>query len=261
MKIPAKARWGLYAVAAVLTGAVMWFGSPREDEDLVMPTRASPPTGRSARSAADASAKPGPATHEAIARLKRQVEEAIGHAGVDPFRDGPTAEELEAAAAARAAAVTAQAVAAAQQQHAAAPPPPPPPAAPPYRYLGHWKEQGRTLAYLQSGDRIMEIRGPGPLDGGPWKVVALGDEQVKLQLRKGPLYTLSFDAPGSDAPAPGAAAAAFAAAPGAAATVASAPGPAGAATPAPRAASSATSAQETPSTAAGTEHAAGWEEN
>ncbi|MDM0078178.1 hypothetical protein QTH90_27470 [Variovorax sp. J2P1-59] len=262
MKISAKARWSLYATAAVLTVAAMWLVNPR-DADIVMPASASSPSrhsaqsAKAARSAQTADEAPAPPANDAIARLNRQIKAAIGHAGVDPFRDGPTAEELQAAAAAQAAAVAAQAVAAAQQQRAevAAPPPPPPP--PPFRYLGRWKEQGRTLAFLQSGDRVVAIDGPGPLDGSPWKVVALGDDLVTLQMAKGPKHTLSFEAPGNATPAPAAVAVA-------AATPASAPAPAAAqatpATPA-RAAPSATPAQETPTSSNGTEHAPGWEEN
>jgi hypothetical protein len=271
MKISAKARWSLYAIAAVLTVAAMWLVNPRE-ADIVMPSSGSSPTrqvtrsakpaksARSAQAADDVRAAPA---NDAIAQLKQQIKAAIGHGGVDPFRDGPTAEELEAAAAAQAAAVAAQVVAAAQRQRAevAAPPPPPPP--PPFRYLGHWKEQGRTLVFLQSGDRVVAIDRPGPLDGSPWRVVALGDDLVTLQMPKGPKHTLSFEAPGNGAPAPAAVPAA-AATPASASASASAPAPAPVqatpATPA-RAAPSATPAQETPSSSNGPERAPGWEEN
>ena len=252
MKVPAKARWSLYAIAAVLTVAAMWLVNPRQDDDIIMPASAPSPSGPSAQSAADAPDHPGPAANDAITRLKRQIEAALGHDGIDPFRDGPTAEELEAAAAAQAAAVAAHAVAAAQQQPPAAPAaPPPPPPPPPFRYLGHWKEQGRALAFLQSGDRVVEVDGPGPLDGSPWTVVTFSDDLITLKLPKGPTHTLSFEAPGNDAPAPAPAAPAAAATPTSVATP-SAPA---------RGAPPAKSAQEAPSRSAGIEHAPGWEEN
>jgi len=252
MKITAKVRWSLYAVAGLATAAAMWLVNPRDGDNTVMPVRASSSSGRPAPTADAAAERPTPATSDAIARLKRQIAAAIGHDGIDPFRDGPTAEELRAAAAAQAAAVAAQAVASAQQERAeaAAPLPPPPPPVPPFRYLGHWKDQGRTLAFLQSGDRVVEVRGPGPVDGGPWTVVKLGDDLVTLHMPKGPTHTLSFDAPGSDAPAAAVAGGtpAPAPAPGAPATLA-------------RAAQSTTPAQGTPPGSAGPEHAPGWEEN
>jgi hypothetical protein len=244
MRISAKARWSLYAIAAVLTVAAMLRVNPRKDDDMVMPASVSSPPRQSAQSADVAPDRHAPTANDPIARLKRQIETAIGHGGIDPFRDGPTAEELQAAAAA-------QVVAAAQQQGAAAAEPPPPPPLPPFRYLGRWTEQGRTLAFLKSGDRVVQVDGPGPLAGSPWKVVAVGDDLVTLQMPKGPKHTLSFEAQGNDAPA---------AVPAAAATSASASVQATPSTPA-RAAPSATPAQQPPSSSAGIERAPGSEEN
>jgi hypothetical protein len=84
---------------------------------------------------------------------------------------------------------------------AAAPAPPAPPPPPPFRYLGRWQERGHTRVFLESGDRVLEVDGPGPLDGSA-TVTSLGDDHVTLKLRDGRTHTLSFDAPDSAAPAP-----------------------------------------------------------
>jgi hypothetical protein len=199
MKVSAKARWTAYAIAAALTALAMWRvggdgggGGVAYVVDVAVPP---PPRPQPPRNAVDPAPTLPPAD-DALARLKRQIETALDGGGVDPFSDAPTVAEAQAAAAAQAAAMQ-QAAAAA----VARPPAPPPP--PPLRYLGRWQEQGRTRVFLLSGDRVLEVDGPGPLDGA-LTVVALADDQITLKLPDGRAHTLFFDAPGSAAPLPSA---------------------------------------------------------
>lgn len=61
------------------------------------------------------------------------------------------------------------------------PPPPPPPMAPPlpYRYLGKWREDGRLVVFLKSGNNSILVKGGEVLDG-QWKVDEIAPRMMRF---------------------------------------------------------------------------------
>jgi hypothetical protein len=184
MKTTPGLRWACYAIAAAATAAAMWQVDHRGNEqaDAVQPVR---PAQRglavpvaAARTASGA---------DALAILKQRLDAAIS-GSADPFSDPQAAASAAAAAPAapQAAAAPAEAVKPAM----------------PFTYLGRWQEQGRTVVFLQAGDHVVEVRGPGPLEGN-LTVQALAADSLTLKLPDGQTRVLSFAAPAAGAGGPG----------------------------------------------------------
>jgi hypothetical protein len=202
MKTSPALRWTCYGIAAVATAAAMWHVDQRADGDsaAVQPAHpikrgATPPLFATSPASAP----------DALDVLKRRLDAAIS-GGADPFSDAGRA-------AAAAAAVQATAPA------AAAVPAAPVAAVVPYAYVGRWQEQGQTVVFLQAGERVLSVSGPGPLDG---RYVVESVEADKLTLKSvagGERLTVPFVAA-----APSAAPDAQAQAPAQTATASSPPG-------------------------------------
>jgi hypothetical protein len=180
MKTSPALRWACYAIAAAATAAAMWHVDQREPAgDTIQPVR---PAQRGMAVPASLSRPAAPA--DALAILKQRLDAAMS-GSADPFSDGRAAAAAPAPAAQPEAAAMPAAVAAPVQ---------------PFTYLGRWQEQGGTVVFLQAGDRVLSVRGPGPLEGG-WSVESVGADSVVLK-GSGQRQTISFaSAAHMDAPA------------------------------------------------------------
>jgi len=133
-----------------------------------------------------------PAAGGTLSILKQRLDAAIS-GGRDPFSDGAPAAAAAAAAAP------------APAQVALAPSEPVKPVAP-FTYVGRWQEQGRTAVFLKAGDRVLTVRGPGPLEGG-YVAEAITADGVTIKSATGERQVISFAAPAAAEATGGAAAA------------------------------------------------------
>ena len=186
MKTTPGLRWACYAIAAAMTAFAMWQVDHRGNE----PADAVPPARPAQRGLGVPVAAARPAAGaDALAILKQRLDATMS-GSADPF------SESQAAAVAAAAAPAAV-------EPAAAPAAPVRPAIP-FTYVGRWQEQGHTVIFLQAGDHVVEVRGPGPLEGN-YTVEALAADSLTLKQPDGQKQVLSFSAPAAGASAPGAA--------------------------------------------------------
>jgi hypothetical protein len=153
MALPARARWMILAIAAVLTlVAARLVG--REDEG--------PPP--AARSAAAPAAAERPAERLDVDLDRLAARKGAPPAG-DPFK-----------------ALSWQSVAQEEARKNAPPPPPPPrPQAPPlpFTYMGKLIEDGRIAVFLTQGDRNHIVRQGDTIDG-TYRVDAVTEERLSL---------------------------------------------------------------------------------
>src|SRR4051812_28364947 len=187
MKTSPGLRWAAYAIAAAATAAAMWHVDHRDSDVSGDAVQALRPAQRGL--ALPVSATRPAANDDALSILKHRLDAAM-NGSADPFSDS------QPAAAAAAAAVRAQAAAAPVE---AAPP------AMPFTYVGRWQEQGKTQVFLRTGDRVLAVSGPGPLEGA-YAVEALGADSLRLKMPDGQTQVISFAAPApaaSGAPAAG----------------------------------------------------------
>jgi len=183
MKTTPGLRWACYAIAAAATGAAMWHvDHPADVSDAVQPARPAPRGLAMPVGATRPAANP-----DALALLKQRLDAALG-GSADPFSDaGPVAQAAAVAAAAA-------------PQPAAAPAEPVAPAMP-FTYVGRWLEQGQAVVFLQAGDRVLSVKGPGPLEGSPYAVESIGADSLTLKMPGGGSQVLSFTAPAAAATA------------------------------------------------------------
>jgi len=179
MKTSPALRWACYAIAAAATGAAMWHVDQREPAaDTIQAVR---PAQRGMGMPASLSRPAAP--DDALAILKQRLDAAMS-GSADPFSDGRAAAAAPAPVQPEPAAVPAAAAAPVQ----------------PFTYVGRWQEQGGTVVFLQSGDRVLSVRGPGPLEGG-WSVESIGADSLVLK-GNGQRQTIAFAAAArTDAPA------------------------------------------------------------
>ena len=174
MKTSPALRWACYAIAAAGTAAAMWHVDHRGDavDDTIQPVR---PARRGLAMPVAAARPVAPA--DALAILKQRLDAAM-NGSADPFSDNrpapaPAPVPVQAQAAAPAALVA---------------------PAMPFVYVGRWQEQGETQVFLRAGDRVLTVRGPGPLEGG-FVVETVATDSLTIRGAEGTRHTLSFAAP------------------------------------------------------------------
>lgn len=181
MTVAPSARWGAYALAALLTlAAALWVGDGDDAAVVVQPTP------RSAMATTAASAGPAPAEAGSL-RLALPTARRAQGATADPFAVLGGAPDDGAAAG-----VAARAPASAPPA-ALAPPLP-------FVYLGSWKEHGKTLIFVQRDERAYKIDGPGPLDA-EYSVRSVDGDRISLIYQPlGIVQELHLDAPAAARP-------------------------------------------------------------
>ena len=179
MKTTPGLRWACYAIAAAATGAAMWHvDHPGDAAGAVQPARPAP------RGLAMPVSAPRPAASpDALALLKQRLDAALS-GSADPFSEGGSVAKAAAAPAV--------------PQAAVAPAEPVAPAMP-FTYVGRWQEQGQTVVFLQAGDRVLSVKGPGPLEGSSYAVETIAADSLTLRMPGGPSQVLSFAAPAAAA--------------------------------------------------------------
>lgn len=142
----ARQRWMVLALAATL--AAVWWTQPQNEPDIVSPREAPRTAARSASVQAKAPARAA----EPGARLAPMVADLFPQ---QTWRPPP------------------------QPPKPYVPPPPPPPQAPPlpFKYLGHWEENGRKSLLLVQGEQPVPIQ-PGQTLPGGWRVDSISEHAV-----------------------------------------------------------------------------------
>jgi hypothetical protein len=178
MKLSSRQRWVLYAIAGLLTAAAMW-----HVDHAAPPASDAVQAARVAGAGNTAPLRPASAPEDPLVFLQNRHRSGPSP-GTDPFADGPAA-----ASAAPPSTVTAAPAAAARP----APPPPPP-----FTYMGRWEENGETVIFLRSNERVFAVRGVGPLDDS-YVVEAIAPDRITLKhLPMGETQTIALAR--SDAP-------------------------------------------------------------